>query len=78
MTRPKPDPQRLRELDLPTLVLLAGSGKAQDVDKAAAGARRPCRTCGSRCCLTATHHTLPLDPAAEVNRALLAFFRIAG
>jgi pimeloyl-ACP methyl ester carboxylesterase len=75
VTRPKPDPQRLRELDLPTLVLLAGSGKAQDVAKAAAGARTSLPDVRVEVLPTATHHTLPLDPAAEVNRALLAFFR---
>jgi pimeloyl-ACP methyl ester carboxylesterase len=75
VTRPKPDPQRLRELDLPTLVLLAGSGKAQDVAKAAAGARASLPDVRVEVLPTATHHTLPLDPAAEVNRALLAFLR---
>jgi pimeloyl-ACP methyl ester carboxylesterase len=74
VTRPKPSQQRLRGLDLPTLVLLAGSGKAQDAGKAAAGAHAWLPDVRVEVLPTATHHTLPLDPAAEVNRALLAFF----
>jgi pimeloyl-ACP methyl ester carboxylesterase len=74
VTRPKPDRQRLRRLDLPTLVLLAGAGKAQDAAKAAAAARASLPDVRIEVLPTATHHTLPLDPAAEVNRALLAFF----
>jgi pimeloyl-ACP methyl ester carboxylesterase len=73
VTRPKPDPRRLRELDLPTLVLLAGRGKAQDAARVAAGARASLPDVRVEVLPTATHHTLPLDPAAAVNRALLAF-----
>jgi pimeloyl-ACP methyl ester carboxylesterase len=75
VSRPKPSRERLRRLDLPTLVLLAGSGKAQDPAKAAAGARAALPDVRLEVLPTATHHTLPLDPAADVNRALLAFFR---
>ena len=74
VTRPKPSPQRLRGLDVPTLLLLAGSGKAQNAGKTAAGARDSLPDVRVEALPTATHHTLPLDPAAEVNRALLAFF----
>jgi pimeloyl-ACP methyl ester carboxylesterase len=74
VTRPKPSRERLRGLDLPTLVLLAGCGKAQDAAKAAAGARSALSDVRVEVLPTATHHTLPLDPAADVNRALLAFF----
>ena len=74
VTRPKPSPQRLRGLDVPTLLLLAGSGKAQDAGKTAAGASDSLPDVRVEALPTATHHTLPLDPAAEVNRALLAFF----
>ncbi len=74
VTRPKPSPQQLRGLGLPTLVLLAGNGKAQDAAKAAAGARASLPDVRVDVLPTATHHTLPLDPAAELNRALLAFF----
>ena len=74
VTRPKPSPQQLRGLDVPTLVLLAGSGKALDAGKAAAGARASLPDVRVAMLPTATHHTLPLDPAADVNRALLAFF----
>jgi len=74
VTRPKVSRERLRGLDLPTLVLLAGSGKAQDGAKAAAGARSALPDVRVEVLPTATHHTLPLDPAADVNRALLAFF----
>ena len=56
-------------------MLLAGSGKAQDVDKAAAGARASLPDVRVEVLPTATHHTLPLDPSTEVNRALLAFLR---
>jgi pimeloyl-ACP methyl ester carboxylesterase len=74
VTRPRPSRQRLRGLDLPTLVLLAGRGKAQDAAKVDAGARATLPDVRVEVLPTATHHTLPLDPAAEVNRALLAFF----
>lgn len=74
VTRPKPSRRWLRGLDLPALVLLAGSGKAQDAGKAAAGARASLPDVRVEVLPGATHHSLPLDPAAEVNRALLAFF----
>jgi pimeloyl-ACP methyl ester carboxylesterase len=72
VTGGKPAVERLRGFTVPTLVLLAGSGRAQDAAKAAAGARAlPDVTV--EVLPTATHHTLPLDPAAEVDRAVLAF-----
>jgi len=72
VTGRKPAPDRLRGLAVPTLVLLAGAGRAQDAAKAAAGARAlPDVTL--EVLPTATHHTLPLDPAAAVDRALLEF-----
>ncbi len=74
VTRPKPSREQLRELDRPTLVLLARGGKAQDPAKVAAGARSSLPDVRVEVLPTATHHTLPLDPAADVNRALLAFF----
>ena len=74
VTRPKPSRDRMRGLHLPTLVLLAGRGKAQDAGKAAAGARASLPDVRVEVLPTATHHSLPLDPAVEVNRALLAFF----
>jgi pimeloyl-ACP methyl ester carboxylesterase len=73
VTRPRPAPERLRALGVPTLVLLAGRGRAQDPAKVAAGARASLPDVTVEVLPTATHHSLPLDPAAEVDRAMLDF-----
>ena len=49
VTRPRPAAERLRTLDVPTLVLLAGQSRAHDVGKVAANARA-LRRRGSPCC----------------------------
>jgi pimeloyl-ACP methyl ester carboxylesterase len=73
VTGRRPAPDRLRALRIPTLLLLAGQGRAQDAHKAAARARAYLPDVTVRVLPTATHHALPLDPAGEVGDALLAF-----
>lgn len=69
VTGPRPDAGRLTT---PTLVLLAGRSRAHDVARVAERAGRlPSVT--TSVIPGATHHSLPFDPAADVNRALLEF-----
>jgi pimeloyl-ACP methyl ester carboxylesterase len=73
VARPRPAADRLRELRLPTLVLLAERSRAHDVDKVGATARRLLPDVTITVLPDATHHSLPMDPAAEVDHALLSF-----
>ena len=73
VARPKPAADRLRGLDVPTLVLLAGRSRAHDVAEVEANARRLLPRVTTVVLPDATHHSLPLDPAPAVNRALLTF-----
>lgn len=67
--RPKPD---VRRLAVPTLVLVAGRSRAHRPDAIAAAAGRvPGVRVGT--IADASHHSLPADPAPEVNAALLSF-----
>jgi len=75
VARPRPAADRLRELRVPTLVLLAERSRAHDVGKVGASARRLLPDVTTAVLSGATHHTLPMDPAAEVDRALLPFLR---
>jgi pimeloyl-ACP methyl ester carboxylesterase len=73
VARPRPAADRLRELRVPTLVLLAEHSRAHDVGKVGASARLLLPEVTTAVLSGATHHTLPMDPAAEVDRALLPF-----
>ena len=73
VSRPRPAADRLRALRVPTLVLLAAQSRAHDVDKIGATARRLLPEVTTTILSGATHHTLPMHPAAEVDRALLSF-----
>ena len=75
VARPRPAADRLRDLHVPTLVLLAERSRAHDVGKVGAGARRLLPDVTTAILPGATHHTLPMDPAAEVDHALLPFLR---
>ncbi|MFB6506405.1 MULTISPECIES: alpha/beta fold hydrolase [unclassified Streptomyces] len=75
VTGPRPAPDALRGLDVPTLVLLAGSGRAHDPARVAAAAARLLPRARTVTIPGATHHTLPLhEPAAaELNRTAADF-----
>jgi pimeloyl-ACP methyl ester carboxylesterase len=73
VTRPKPAADRLRSLDVPTLVLLAERSRAHDIGTVAARARALLPRVSTAVLPGASHHSLPADPAAEVDRALLEF-----
>jgi pimeloyl-ACP methyl ester carboxylesterase len=75
VVRPRPTAARLRELRVPTLVLLAELSRAHDVVKVGAAARRLLPDVTTGLLPGATHHTLPMDPAVEVDSALLSFLR---
>lgn len=70
VTGPKP---QVRGLDVPTLLLLAGRSRAHDIAKVERNARALLPDVAVTVLPTASHHSLPTDPAAEVDRALLAF-----
>jgi pimeloyl-ACP methyl ester carboxylesterase len=69
----RPDPQRLNASTVPTLVLLAEQSRAHDITRVA----RIARTLMPRAVIStvpgASHHGLPMQNAAEVNRAVLEF-----
>ena len=69
---PKPDADRVRALAVPTLVLLAGRSRVHDVAAVAANARRM-PDVRVTVLPDASHHSLPFDPAPEVNQALRTF-----
>jgi pimeloyl-ACP methyl ester carboxylesterase len=73
VVRPRPEADRLRGLDVPTLVLLAGQSRVHDVGTVAERARTLLPSVRTAVIDGASHHSLPLDPAADVNRALLDF-----
>jgi pimeloyl-ACP methyl ester carboxylesterase len=75
VTRPRPAADRLRALDIPTLVLLAGHSRVHDTGTVAATARALLPDVTTEVVRDATHHTLPAAPAADVDRALLDFLR---
>ncbi|MGY1717374.1 alpha/beta fold hydrolase [Geodermatophilus sp. SYSU D01106] len=67
----RPDPARLAGLTVPTLVVVAGDGRAQDPRQVARNAGRLMPRAGVVTLPGATHHTLP--PGAE--RVLTEFLR---
>ncbi|MFC8627242.1 alpha/beta fold hydrolase [Streptomyces anulatus] len=75
VTGPRPDREALRELGVPTLVLLAEHGRALDPVRTARAVDRTLPHASTYTIPGATHHTLPLHApaAAEINRRLDAF-----
>lgn len=73
VVRPRPAAERLRTLSVPTLVLLAERSRAHDAVRVGAGARRLLPQVSTVVLPGASHHSLPMDPAPAVNRALLDF-----
>lgn len=70
----RPPAARLRELTVPTLVLLARHSKVHDVERVRAGAERLLPDVECAVIDGASHHGLPMVNAKEVNRRLGAFY----
>lgn len=66
-------PEQLRTLTTPTLVLLADLSKAHDIRRVEAKGRKSLPQAEFQTLPGASHHTLPMVPAAEVNRRLVEF-----
>ncbi|MEE1746078.1 MULTISPECIES: alpha/beta fold hydrolase [unclassified Streptomyces] len=75
VTGPRPTPEALSRLDVPTLLLLAGRGRAHDPARVAATANRLLPRVTTATIPGATHHTLPLHgpTAGELNRRIEDF-----
>ncbi|MEV7405950.1 alpha/beta fold hydrolase [Streptomyces sp. NPDC091267] len=75
VTGPRPSPVALRALAVPTLVLLAGQGRAHDATRVAAAASRLLPHARTAVLPGVSHHALPLhEPtAAELNRRTAQF-----
>ncbi|MFE4336788.1 alpha/beta fold hydrolase [Streptomyces sp. NPDC056831] len=75
VTGPRPAPEALGRLDVPTLILLAGAGRAHDPARVAAAAARLLPHAQTATIPGATHHTLPLHEttAGELNRRIEDF-----
>lgn len=80
VTGPRPSPEALRALGVPTLVLLAGQGRAQDATRAAAAAHRLLPEAETVVLPGVSHHALPLygPVTAELNRRLGEFLADRG
>lgn len=71
MRRPKA--QDLRACTVPTLVLLAEHSRAHDVPRAAAAARRLLPEASVVTLSQASHHSIPTERPAELNRLVAEF-----
>ncbi|MCC9706824.1 alpha/beta fold hydrolase [Streptomyces sp. MNU76] len=78
VTGPRPAPDALRGLDLPVLLLLAGSSRPHDPSKVAARAEALLPRVATTVLPNVSHHALPhaIPPAA--NRSLAAFLEPSG
>jgi pimeloyl-ACP methyl ester carboxylesterase len=66
-----PDAERLRGLTVPVLVLLAERSRAHDIRKVAANVRRLMPQAGTVVLPGVSHHTVPMEHAEHLDRALL-------
>ncbi|MFD5727614.1 alpha/beta fold hydrolase [Streptomyces sp. NPDC058368] len=75
VTGPRPKPEALRALAVPTLILFAGGSRAHDADKAAASAHRLLPGAETAVLPGVSHHALPLHAptAPELNRRMRDF-----
>ena len=71
----RPDPQQLRGMSVPTLVLLGERSRAHDPRHIASVARQLLPEVETAIIPGATHHTMPLYDPGELNRQLAAFLR---
>ncbi|MFC9606646.1 alpha/beta fold hydrolase [Streptomyces niveus] len=70
---PRPDRTALRELTVPTLLMLAERSRAHDVDRVAATARESLPDVRTVLLPGATHHSLPLAAPAGTGGAIADF-----
>ncbi|MGV9253047.1 alpha/beta fold hydrolase [Streptomyces sp. NPDC003697] len=73
VTAPRPAPQALRGLDVPVLLLLAGSSRTHDPRKAAATAGRVLPRAETVILPDVSHHALPHAAPAGLGRRLTGF-----
>jgi pimeloyl-ACP methyl ester carboxylesterase len=69
----RPKAEQLAASTVPTLVLLAGNSRAHDIRRVAANARELMPRAVITVLPGATHHSIPTEHAAEINRHLLQF-----
>ncbi|MEU3996353.1 alpha/beta hydrolase [Streptomyces fungicidicus] len=74
VTMPRPREDALRACSVPTLVCLAGKSRAHDAPRVAAAARRLMPRAEVVTLPDASHHSLPTERPAELNRLLVDFF----
>lgn len=73
VTGPRPEPERLRTLDTPVLLLLAGSSRTHDVHQVAARAGAVLRRAQVDVLPDVSHHALPQTAPRELARRLTDF-----
>jgi pimeloyl-ACP methyl ester carboxylesterase len=71
----RPAPQQLRNLRVPTLVLVAEKTRSHDPARVAANARALLPQVVTDVLPGATHHTIPIGQAADINDQLTRFLR---
>ncbi|MFI6852472.1 alpha/beta fold hydrolase [Streptomyces sp. NPDC050416] len=69
----RPSAQRVRACTVPALVLLAERSRAHDVPRVAAAARRLLPDASVVTLPDASHHSIPTERPAELNRLLAEF-----
>ncbi|MFC0450652.1 alpha/beta fold hydrolase [Rhodococcus jostii] len=69
---PRPNARALEGLTVGTTVVLAGGSRAHDAGRVAENARRLLPFATVTTIPGATHHTLPMTPAADVDAAILS------
>lgn len=69
-----PSPQRLRGMKVPTLVLVAEKSRSHDPARTAANAKALLPNVSVETLPGATHHTIPIGSAADINPHLARFF----
>ncbi|MFF7336840.1 alpha/beta fold hydrolase [Streptomyces sp. NPDC008163] len=75
VTGPRPKPEAVRALAVPTLILFAGDSRAHDADRAAVAAHRLLPGAETAVLPGVSHHALPLHAptAPELNRRMDEF-----
>jgi pimeloyl-ACP methyl ester carboxylesterase len=69
----RPAPDRLRASTVPTLLLLAEKSRAHDIHKVSANARKLMPHIVTAILPTVSHHTVPTENPAHLNRELGEF-----
>jgi pimeloyl-ACP methyl ester carboxylesterase len=70
----RPSRDRLRRLDVPTLLVLAGNSRAHNIRQVSANARRLVPDLTGVVAAGTTHHAMPMQHQDELGRVLAAFF----